>query len=154
MNDDRKRDSENPTDQMPAPDKEVAPLQSAMEKLSKNNPRGVMEMFSMMGVGPMANPLHSKMTESHITQVLDLATKHDEREYDLNKNEQEYDAAESKSARRYIFATFLVIVALIVIILALFRNNPNVLVPILTGAGGLIAGSVGGYGYGRSRSDG
>jgi hypothetical membrane protein len=50
-----------------------------------------------------------------------------------------------------LFALVLVIVGLIVTILVLFRNKPEMVEKILYAVGGLLAGAVGGYGYGKSK---
>lgn len=105
----------------------------------------------MMGVGPMANPLHQKMTESHITQVLDLASKHDEREFQLVTQNQTNEANQNTSSRRYLFAVFAIVAILIVIVLFLFKDKPDVLIPLLTGLGGLVSGFAGGFGLAKSK---
>lgn len=128
-------------------------IPAALEKLAQGRPGAVTEMVSMMGIGPMANPLHGKMTPEHITQVLELAAKHDEREYNLHKSEQDNDAQDRKSTRRYAFAAFVVITILILVILVLFRDKPSILIPTLTGVIGLTTGFAGGFGVGRWRSD-
>jgi hypothetical protein len=147
-------DDQEPVENESANERCVEPdLQSALEKLSRDKPDSVTEIVSMMGVGPVGNPLHRKMTESHITQVLDLASKHDEREYNLHRAAQEQDAEDGKSSRRYVFATFVIVAMLVGFILILFKDKPDVLIPILTGFGGLVGGFLGGFGYGRSRED-
>lgn len=128
-----------------------ADIQIALEKLSKEKPNKVTEIMAMMGVGPMPNPLHQKMNEGHMTQVLELAAKHDEREYNLHRNSQSNRANENTAERRYTFATFTILIILVIVILALFKNNPESLVPILTGVGGLIGGFLGGWGFARAR---
>ncbi|MDY0055121.1 MAG: hypothetical protein RBS46_02380 [Methyloversatilis sp.] len=128
-----------------------AELQSAIEKLSRDKPESFTEIFSMMGVGPMANPLHQKMTESHITQVLDLASKHDEREFQLLTQNQTNEARDNTSSRRYLFAVFAVVSIIIVIVLFLFKDKPDVLIPLLTGLGGLVGGFAGGFGLAKSK---
>lgn len=45
-------------------------IQTVLEKLGKEKPDSVTEIMAMMGTGPMPNPLHQKMNEGHITQVL------------------------------------------------------------------------------------
>lgn len=64
-------------------------VEKVFGKLSRKNPEKVTEIMAMMGVGSMGNPLHNKMNEEHITQVLDLATKHDEREYNVHMSNQD-----------------------------------------------------------------
>ena len=104
-----------------------------------------------MGMSSVGNPLHNKMTPEHISSVLDLSAKHDEREYDLHKRSQEHEFLEGKSNRRYCFWAFVVIVALATIVLFKFANKPDILIPILTGMGGLISGFLAGWGFGKNR---
>lgn len=129
-----------------APPKEV---QSAIRKLSESKPEKMFEMLSIAGGIGMGNPLHNKMEPQHITQVLDLAIKHDEREFELYKTKEANTASSNTSNRRYIFATFVVIVILVLVVLFLFKDKPEVLIPILTGIGGLASGFAGGFGIGR-----
>ncbi len=71
------------------------PLQSGVEKLAARGGNSLVEMLSMtasMG----GNPLHQKMNAEHITQVLTLAEKHDEREYDLSKRQQDKDSTDGR----------------------------------------------------------
>ena len=128
-------------------------LQVAVEKLSRKNPNEVTEILAMMGAGPMSNPLHQKMNEEHITQILTLATRHDERQYDLHKNSQSDGANENVSNRRYTFAAFCILIALIIIVLVLFKDSPSILLPVMSGIGGLVGGFFGGWGWGRSKSN-
>ena len=94
-------------------------LQSAVNKLEEKKPEKLME-FMAMGMGSVGNPLHHKMTPEHISQVLDLASKHDEREYELQKQSQSDDFSEGKSNRAYGFAVFLIVFILTVIV---FETN-------------------------------
>lgn len=139
----------------PAPGKpEVDPpampadLQSAFKKMAEKKPEKLLE-FMAMEMSSGGNPLHQKMNSEHISQVLDLAAKHDERQYDLHKTSQDNDFAEGKSNRGYCFAAFVIIVLLTCLVLFLFKDQPPVLVPILTGLGGLVSGFVAGFGFGK-----
>jgi len=102
-----------------------------------------------MEMSSVGNPLHHKMTPEHISQVIELASKHDEREYDLDKTTRQHDFSEGSSNRKYCFAAFLAIMVLTVFVLIFFRDQPDVLIPILTGLGGLISGFLGGWGLGK-----
>lgn len=124
-------------------------LQGAIEKLSEHKPEAVSEFMAMMGTGPMTNPLHRKMDASHITQLLELAANHDEREFELQKQAQNNASTDRTADRRYYFGAFLVIAILFVILLVLFRDQPDILIPALTGLGGLVSGFLGGWGVGR-----
>ena len=108
------------------------------------------EMSEMMAFsGPMANPLHSKMTGEHITQTLELAHKHDEREYNLQDRRLEIQA----SSRYFRIAIFGMSLLAFMALVWLFRDKPDVLIPLLTGLGGLVSGFAAGWGYGRGGSD-
>lgn len=126
-------------------------VKSALEKLSREKPAQVTEIMAMMGIGPAPNPLHRKMNEAHITQVLELAANHDEREYNLRKAAEDHGAEDGLSARRYTFGALASVLVFLAIVLVVFRNQPNVLVPVLTGVGGLLTGFLGGWGYATSR---
>lgn len=78
-------------------------LQGAIEKLSQHKPEAVSEFMTMMGTGPVTNPLHRKMEGGHITQLLDLAADHDEREYELQKQAQDNASSDRAADRRYYF---------------------------------------------------
>jgi hypothetical protein len=123
----------------------------AVRKLVEKKPEKLME-FMAMEMSSVGNPLHQKMTTEHISQVIELASKHDEREYNLHKTAQEQEFSEGNSNRKYCFAAFVIIMVLTVLVLILFRNSPDVLIPILTGLGGLISGFLGGWGLGKQRS--
>ena len=128
---------------------EAEELQSALEKLSERKPEVVSEFMAMMGTGPMANPLHQKMDENHITQLLELAADHDQREFELHKESQRHNAENSKANRRYYFASFFTVAVLFALLLFLFQDQPEILIPALTGLGGLVSGFIGGWGLGR-----
>ncbi len=125
--------------------------QSAVKKLADQKPEKFMEMMSLEMMGSIGNPLHQKITPEHISQVLDLSAKHDERQYDLHKKSQDNDFSEGKANRAYFFAVFSVVVILVVIVLFLFEDKPDVLIPVLTGLGGFASGVLGGWGLGKSQ---
>lgn len=133
------------------PVEEAETVHAAFSKLEKGKPELISEMMAFMGSGLVSNPLHSKMEAPHITQLLELAADHDEREYTLHKTEQDVRAKEGTSNRRYFFATFLVVVLLFAFILIVFKDKPEILIPSLTGLGGLVGGFMGGWGFGKSK---
>ena len=152
--DDHARQSEQADTDQPASENTmdvISPeLQSAVEKLDEKKP-GTMTEFLAMGMGSVGNPLHHKMTTEHISQVLNLTAKHDEREYELQKQSQSDDFSEGKSNRAYGFAVFVVVIIVILIVLFLFQDKPDVLVPIITGLVGLVSGFLGGWGLGSKQ---
>lgn len=134
----------------PVEDKPVQPpLENALRKISENRPQILQEM--MMGFGSMGNPLHNKMNAEHITQVLDLATKHDEQEFILAQQSNSTESSHLNSNRRYTFWSFIIVLAFLGVLVFVFQNKPEVLIPILTGFGGLFTGGLAGYGLARSR---
>ncbi len=125
-------------------------VQQAMRKLAEKRPEKLFEVMAME-MSSIGNPLHQKMTKEHISQVLDLAAKHDERQFNLHTTSQSNDFLEGKSNRAYCFSAFVLILFLTVVVLFLFKDKPEVLVPILTGLGGMISGFLGGWGLGRKQ---
>ncbi|MCD4824212.1 MAG: hypothetical protein K8S55_06360 [Phycisphaerae bacterium] len=123
-------------------------IQSAFKKMAEQKPEKIMEVMAM-GMSSVGNPLHSKMTSEHVSQILELTAKQDERQYDLHKQFQVNDLSENKSNRAYAFAVFVVVMILIGTVLFLFKNKPEILLPVLTGIGGLITGGLGGWGLGK-----
>lgn len=131
----------------------VAPkeVQTAIRKLAENKPEKIFEMMAVAGMG-VGNPLHQKMEPQHITQVLDLAAKHDEREFELYRTKETNGVSDRSQERRYIFSAFVILVVLILVVLFLFKDQPAVLVPCLTGIGGMVGGFAGGFGLGKGSS--
>jgi hypothetical protein len=141
-----------PKTEVSAPLPKSSDLESALQKLSNDKPKMMQEIMAM-GIGTMGNPLQQKMTPEHITQVLNLAVVHDEREYNLTKQSNEFESQHKTSTRRYFFAAFVIICALTVLILILFKDKPEILIPCLTGLGAFVAGAAGGFGLGRQKSE-
>lgn len=125
-------------------------IESDLKKIIEKKPDEIMELMAV-GMSTAGNPLHHKMTPEHISQVIEIASKHDERQYDLEKGNQDKDFSERQSIRRYGFFAFLIIAALTVIVLFLFRDKPEILIPVLTGLGGLVGGFLGGWGVGSRK---
>lgn len=129
---------------------ETEEVEEAIKKLSDKKPEVASEFMAMMGMsGSMSNPLHHKMDSSHITKLLEIAADHDKREYELQKNSQSNSSSDRTSNRRYFFATFVIVVLLVVFLLYLFKDQPEILIPSLTGLGGLVGGFLGGWGFGK-----
>lgn len=155
MNEEKKQsksssDSSDASDASPSKPEFVVSdeVQRAVRKLAEKKPEKLFEFMSME-MSSVGNPLHPKMTQEHVSQVLELAAKHDERQYELHKNSQQNDYRDGKSIRAYTFSAFVLVLVLVVIVLVLYKDNPEVLIPILTGLGGLISGFLGGFGLGR-----
>lgn len=131
------------------PERQAEVLRGALGKLEKQEPQMASMMMSMIGAGTMGNPLQQKMDASHITQVLDLASKHDERTYELKKQAQQADQSDKEGNRKYIFWGLMVVVVLLAFVMFIFRDKPDILLPIISAIGGLFSGFLGGYGVGK-----
>ena len=119
-----------------------------MRKMAERAPETLVEMTAMMG-SMMGHPLHQKMNEGHITRMLDLAVQHDTNEHSLRKDRQQLDFKQGNYDRVLHVVYFVCFLAVIVLVLCLFHNQPAVLVPILAGVGGAVTGFIGGMGYAR-----
>jgi len=104
-----------------------------------------------MEMTSVGNPLLRQMTSEHVSQVLDLASKRDERQYDIRRRSQMNEFSEGKANRAYSFAGFVIVILLVCLVLWLFRDQPELLAPILTGIGGLVSGFMAGWGFGTRR---
>ncbi len=132
----------------PAPPAEV--VGRAVRKLAENNPGQAGEVireFMAFGMGPTMNPLHSKLNSEHITTVLNIAEKHDERAYSLQSKELDLEATN----RNYAFGVFLIGIIAFIVLVVIFKNDKEILIPLVTGLLSFAAGVGGGYGYARSR---
>jgi VIT1/CCC1 family predicted Fe2+/Mn2+ transporter len=133
----RNEDQENLLNQNSSPDQE----QLAAEEIENLPPeiRKVVEMgFSMQRVvGSVPNPLLSKITESHISKILDLSEKEDDNSY-----------RDAQSSKRYTAFYFLIGVLLFVfLVVFLVERNSSLLMSIIEKIIFIIAGFAGGYGY-------
>jgi|GEM_PF-1874663 len=125
-------------------------LPEAIKKLAEKKPEKLFE-FMAMEMSGMGNPLQHKMNSEHISQILQLAVQHDENQFAIVKQSQENEKHEKISNRRYLFTGFIIIAVIVLIVLFLFKEQPQTLVPVLTGLGGLISGFLGGFGLGKSK---
>jgi len=126
---------------------EIQEVGQTIEKLSKKEPKLVSEFMALAKMGSMPNPLHDKLSEEHIGKIVDLAVNHDERQYDLHKNNQSNEYKDKQSDKKYYFAYFIVAVLVFLIILIYLKDTPEILVPTLTGLGGLVSGFLAGLGF-------
>lgn len=74
---------------------------------------------------------------------------YDVRKYNWHKREHMQTYADSNFNGFLIFITFILIQTFIGILIYFFKDNLEILIPILTGLIGLAAGAFGGYGVGK-----
>jgi len=135
-----------------SPPSDAGNLKSALSKMKEGNPQVLQEILAM-SVSSGGNPLHQKMNEEHVTQVLSLATQHDERQFELTKQNLTGENAHRKLTAWFSFVGGLAVLGLVVFLVNTFKDKPEVLTPILSGLGGLVVGGFGGFGIGRSRKN-
>jgi hypothetical protein len=115
---------------------DIQEVGQTIEKLSKKEPKLVAEFMALAKMGSMPNPLHDKLSDEHIGKIVDLAVKHDERQYDLHKTNQSNEHKDKQSDKKYYFAYFSVAVIVFLIVLIYLKDTPEILIPTLTGLGG------------------
>lgn len=116
-----------------------------MESLIDNYPPEIIKqsltIASIMQNSPESS-ISEKITEEHIGKYLDSSHRNMELSYQ-DKNKQ----------RIFTLLITLMLIGLIISIMIIFKSNPEMVEKILYAIGGFLAGSAGGYGYGRSKSD-
>ncbi len=130
---------------------EIAEVSETLEQLSNDEPEVISQFMTMARMGSMPNPLHDKLSEEHIGKIVDLAVSHDKNQFEIYKDGQENEFQERKTDKKYQAFYFLAVIASFFAIIIIFKDQPNILIPILTGFGGLVGGFLAGIGYGKSK---
>ncbi|MDQ7012970.1 MAG: hypothetical protein Q9O74_03630 [Planctomycetota bacterium] len=124
-------------------------ISADMADVMRQMPPQVKEMMASFTMGPPTNPIMNKINEDHISKALELASQAVDNNYKLDSRE-----VDIKGSNRWfalaVFGTSLIVVLVLVMVL---QDKPEVLLPTLTGLFGLAAGAIGGYGYGKSKTD-
>ncbi|VAX40643.1 hypothetical protein MNBD_PLANCTO03-2436 [hydrothermal vent metagenome] len=107
------------------------------------------ELMASFTMGPPPNPIMSKINEEHISKALDLAEQAIDNNYKLDNREVDIKS----SNRGFALAVFGACLGVIVVLVLVLQDKPEVLLPTLSGLFGLAAGALGGYGYGKSKAD-
>ena len=92
-------------------------------------------------ISPEASVMN-KITEDHITEYLQGARQEMENSFD-----------ERKQNRLFTFITLIVAMIFFIIIILLLKDMPDFMEKIIYSLVSLIAGAIGGYGYGKTKSD-
>jgi len=93
------------------------------------------------------NALEDRMNSEHVTQKLEIDRQAEDHRFQKAKLEHNRNIID----RLFSFLAILVVAGLITTILVLFRDKPDMVEKILYAAGGLLAGAIGGYGFGKSK---
>lgn len=120
------------------PDIEQVIPEDVLEKLPLKDRNTIRRIFASttMYSGSFPNPVLSKVTSEHISEVIKVSDKDSDREHE-----------DRQRTRRYTFWIFLTsIIALLgIIVFAVIMGSKDIIVPIISGLGGLGAG----YGLGK-----
>ena len=124
--------------------KELDVLDDILEDIPKEARHEVRKMVGMsMRMGGVISPeleLMKKMTTENVTEFLQ-----GQREAANN------DFKESRDNKIFLGFVLVIILAFIVILVILLKENPDMLENVLYTLGGLVAGLLGGYGYGTTK---
>ncbi len=112
-------------------------------------PQVVKAMMTSFTMGPLPNPIMDKINEEHISKALGLASQAVENNYKLDNREIDIKS----SNRWFALAVLAIILGVLVALVIVLQDKPDVLLPTITGLVGLGAGALGGYGYGKSKAD-
>nr|WP_308743525.1 hypothetical protein [uncultured Anaerocolumna sp.] len=106
----------------------------------------VKKMLSMsLQMGRVISPeteLMNKMTSEHISSFL--------ASQDTAMKKQFQESRENKI---FVFGVFIFALVFIVVLINLLKDKPDIMEKVLFTLGGLVTGSFGGYGYGKSRNN-
>ena len=97
--------------------------------------------MSMESVSPQLE-LSRKMTSEHITEFLQ-----GQREASNN------GFKERRETRIWVGIILLLVMIFIISLIIILKNDPNTMKEILAAIIGLVAGAIGGYGYGKQKTD-
>jgi len=102
------------------------------------------ESITMMSgmVGPRESAIEKQVRPEHIPQFIELKEKEAQLAYKDNN-----------SNRIYKIAAGIIGGGVIITVLVLFRDKPEMVEKILYAVGGLAAGAFGGYGYGKTKRE-
>jgi len=139
-------DEERGGDGLAPPDPDGESNEGIPEPL-ENLPEQIQQVMAYQG--PASNPILSKVNEQHISEAIEFAKTTEEHHFQLAKREQDTE----RSNRWFGLAAFLVAATLLIALVWLLKDKPDVLLPTLSGIAGLLAGLLGGYGWGRSRTE-
>lgn len=134
---------EKGTDLAPQDDKEES-LHEILEEIPEEHRKILRKMTSiqMGGVFSPQNAISEKITPEHITQFLDGS-----------KVEMEHRYEEKKQRKIFLGLMALLVMGVLIAIIVILKDTPDIMEKIIYAVGGLIAGAFGGYGIGKNNQD-
>lgn len=106
----------------------------------------IKKMIGMsMQMGRVISPemeIMKKMTPEHITEFLET-----------QKQAMQNEFKESKDTKIFLVVVLIIFLVFIIALVVLLKDKPDILENVLYTLGGLIAGVLGGYGFGKTRGN-
>lgn len=94
------------------------------------------------GVVSPENMIAKKIDGEHITKFLEDS-----------RSNMEHSYEEKKHRKILVFLVLLLTMAFVVIVILLLKDKPDTMEKVIYSLGGLAAGALGGYGFGKSKKD-
>jgi hypothetical protein len=129
------------------PSESIFDAAQGLNKLSEQRPGTSSDISIALGLG--GNPIHQKVNETHITQAMNLAIQTNQNDFKLKDKQQDIESRQAIIDRCFESIVLIGLIATIVFVVEIFKSQPTILTPILTGIGGLFAGFLAGIGYGK-----
>lgn len=121
-------------------------LDNILEAIPKEDRHEVKKMIGMsMQMGGIISPqveLMKKMTPEHVTSFLEG-----------QKEATRFQFQESRENKIFAGIVLIIVLIFVIAIIILLKDNPDIMEKVLYAAGGLVAGAIGGYGYGKTKHD-
>ena len=116
--------------------------------------RVIQQSFSLKGItGPQESSITKKMNEQHITQLLDNEKTGMELEAKDRERNREYE--DKEKTRKFWLTIIIAVVSVLVLgfVVLIFKDKPDILIPVLSLLFGGGLGFGGGYGIGKTKRD-
>lgn len=122
-------------------------LDEVLDKIPQEHRKTVERMIvsqsvQMRGIISPETTVMNKITSEHITNFLAAS-----------QEEMKYSFEEKKHRKLFTFATVVISMVFIIMIIILLRDTPDIMEKIIYAAGGVVAGAFGGYGFGKNKRD-
>lgn len=121
---------------------EILSRKDIPDELKVDSIMRVLSVQMQGGVVSSENMIAKKIDGEHITQFLEGS-----------KSNMENSYREKKHRKILIFAVLLLTMVFVVIVILLLRDKPDTMEKVIYSLGGLAAGALGGYGFGKSKRD-
>lgn len=121
-------------------------IDSILENIPKEDRHEVRKMIGMsMQMGGVISPqmeLMKKMTPDHVTSFLEG-----------QREATRFQFKENRENKIFMVLMLAIVLVFVIVIIHLLKDKPDIMEKVLYAAGGLVAGAVGGYGFGKSKKE-